>query len=116
MEGVFMPRPIKDLVILGLGQSCVAWPSLVAREPEFTGEIWTINAGALSFRHDAVFDMHTEEYIHAQVDTKVSAVRPRFAARRSGWRGSAANIGTAISSSAPTAMTARMIVMLVRNS
>jgi hypothetical protein len=29
-------------------------------------EVWTVNSGGLSLRHDLVFDMHTEEYLYSQ--------------------------------------------------
>jgi hypothetical protein len=77
MPNVFMPRPIDSLVILGLGQSCQSWPSLMANRPHFNAQIWTINAGALAFRHDVVFDMHTEEYCHRQEDGRLALILAR---------------------------------------
>lgn len=77
MDKVFMPRPISDLVILGVGQSSQSWAGLMAKEPGFNGQVWTINAGGLAFRHDVVFDMHTEEYIYAQEESKLRRIMER---------------------------------------
>jgi hypothetical protein len=77
MDKVFMPRPIADLVILGVGQSSQSWPGLVAKEPGFNGQVWTINAGGLAFRHHVVFDMHTEEYVFAQEESKLRRIMER---------------------------------------
>jgi hypothetical protein len=52
----------------------------------------------------------------SQFERKESAVKPRFAARRPCFQGLARNIGTAVSSRAPRAMTVRMIEMLIKNS
>jgi hypothetical protein len=80
MSGVFTPYPIETLVILGMGQSSQSWAGLMAEQPGFDAQVWTINSGMRAFRHDVVFDMHTEEYIEQQEDTK----RERIAERR-GW-------------------------------
>jgi hypothetical protein len=50
-----------------------------------------------------------------QFDASDTAVKPRFAPRLPFLQGLAANIGTAISISDPTAITARMMVTLFRN-
>ena len=64
------PRPITKLVCLGLGKSIADWPAMLYEHPELAGhEVWTVNSGGLTFKHDVVFDMHTEEYIYSQ-DTK----------------------------------------------
>src|SRR5262245_55202544 len=52
----------------------------------------------------------------SQFEKNDNAVRPRLAARRSRFQALAANIGTPVSSSAPTAITVRMMVTLVRKS
>jgi hypothetical protein len=77
MEGVFLPRPITELVILGLGQSSQSWPGFISERPDFAGEVWTVNAGVLAFRHDVVFDMHTEEYVFSQDDFRVEQILSR---------------------------------------
>ena len=77
MAGVFMPRPITDLVILGVGQSAQSWPAVMAERPAYRPEVWTINAGALAFRHDVVFDMHTEEYVYSRVDGLLDRILAR---------------------------------------
>jgi len=52
----------------------------------------------------------------SQFERNDSTVRLRFAMRRPCRHGPATNIGTAVSMSAPTAMTVRMRLMLTRNS
>lgn len=53
---------------------------------------------------------------NSQFERNDSAVSPRLAERRPRFHGLSTNIGTRISSTAPIAMTARMIVALARNS
>src|SRR6266496_2937480 len=67
-------------------------------------------------RTDRVKAMIATADVNAQLNRNDSAVRPRFAARRSRFHGGSANIGTAVSSSAASAMIARMIVTFVRKS
>src|SRR5207247_1765533 len=67
-------------------------------------------------RTDRVKAMIATADVNAQLNRNDSAVRPRFAARRSRFHAASANIGTAVSSSAANAMIARMIVTLVRKS
>src|SRR5258705_7716309 len=52
----------------------------------------------------------------AQLKRNDNAVSPRFARRRSRFQGAAANMGTAVSSSAASAMTERTTVRFVRKS
>lgn len=77
MDKVFLPRPITELVVLGVGQSCQSWASFMAERPGWNGEVWTINAGGLAFRHDVVFDMHTEEYIFSENEGKLERILER---------------------------------------
>lgn len=77
MEGVFMPRPIDTLVVLGVWQSSQSWAAMMARNPAFKGEVWTLNSGILAFRHDVGWDMHTEEYIHSRDEKTVARVLSR---------------------------------------
>lgn len=56
-------QPRNKITIVGLGTSCYDW---VQYQWEYflpESEVWTINAGAAVFRHDIVFDMHTEEWV-----------------------------------------------------
>jgi len=55
-------RPIKRLTILCMGRSINDWMAMSYLNPG-QGEVWTINNGGLMFRHDVLWDMHTEEYI-----------------------------------------------------
>jgi hypothetical protein len=77
MEGVFMPRPITELVILGMGQSSQSWPGFISDRADFSGEVWTINAGGMAFQHDVVFDMHTEEYVFSQDEVTLNRILAR---------------------------------------
>lgn len=59
-----LPRKLKKVTILGLGKSVYDWVTLSHQDFPDHGEVWTINAGALCFKHDVVFDMHTEGWIY----------------------------------------------------
>jgi hypothetical protein len=52
------------LTILGLGASVYDYINLAHRDCANLGEVWTINAGGVLFRHDVLFDMHTEAWIY----------------------------------------------------
>src|SRR5262245_6631490 len=57
--------PPKDgkLTLLGLGRSIYDWISQTHDNFEELDTVWVINAGCGLFRHDVVFDMHTDEWI-----------------------------------------------------
>lgn len=59
-----LPRPIDKLIILGLGRTVHDRISQVyATYEDLDWEVWTINAGGLLFRHDVLWDMHTDAYV-----------------------------------------------------
>lgn len=76
--GIRLIRPVETVTMIGMGASVYDWVSNVHDEFLTNGEIWTINSGAALFRHDYVFDMHTDEWI-AKMDekTKERAIRRR---------------------------------------
>ena len=59
----FLPRRIPRLTILGLGKSIYDFVCLMNETAADLGEIWTINAGGMIFRHDVLWDMHTDAYL-----------------------------------------------------
>ena len=71
-------RPIRKLTILAMGRSINEWISQTYLNPDF-GEIWTINNGGLMFRHDVLWDMHTDEYLAALSELDRSRVSVRRA-------------------------------------
>jgi hypothetical protein len=73
-----LPRKIDKLTIVGLGKSVYDWVNYQWLNFEPEQEIWTINAGATVFRHDIVFDMHSERWI-AEMDeaTLIRVMRRR---------------------------------------
>lgn len=74
-----LPRKIEKVTIVALGKSIYDWISTTYDNFEgLEGEVWTINSGAALYRHDVVFDMHTEEWI-ADLDdqTKGRCLRRR---------------------------------------
>lgn len=71
-------RPIKRLTILGMGRSINDWMTQAYLNSNTFGEVWTLNHGGLMFRHDVLWDMHTEEYVASLSELD----RARIAVRR----------------------------------
>lgn len=71
-------RPIKRLTILAMGRSINDWIAQTYLNSDAFGEVWTLNHGGLMFRHDVLWDMHTEEYIANLTELD----RARIAVRR----------------------------------
>ena len=69
-------EPRDKVAILGLGATSSVWCAL-AHDPMRQGaEVWTLNAGLVTFQHDLGFDMHSDAYIEKM------GIQERVAARR----------------------------------
>jgi hypothetical protein len=66
----------KRVTILGLGTSIYSWIDHMWQTFDVESEVWTINAGAACYRHDIIFDMHTDRYI-AQLGDDDTQIRVR---------------------------------------
>ncbi len=77
------PREIDKLTIVGLGASVYDFVNHTWLNFEETGEVWTINSGAMIFRHDMLWDMHTPEFLELKHKAKGKSMEP--ALRRREW-------------------------------
>ena len=76
-------RELDTVTIIGLGKSCYDWVRATYNDFRDTeGEVWTINAGAAIFRHDVVWDMHTDEWLAQRKDKLPHVIRRREWMRR----------------------------------
>ena len=71
---LFNPGKIDKLAIVGLGISSYDWVMANYHSP-VECQVWTINAGCGTFRHDVVFDMHTPTYLKNNSATRIDARR-----------------------------------------
>jgi hypothetical protein len=62
---LWQPSPIDTLTIVGLGVSVYDWVRCNHAQFNYEGTVWTVNAGAVTFRHDLVFDMHEPKWLEA---------------------------------------------------
>lgn len=61
-DRVMQPRPLKHVVILGMGASASAWINHQVHFPKYHDEegfeVWAINEASFAFRHDMVLSAH----------------------------------------------------------
>lgn len=59
------PSKCKSVALIALGKSCYNWVQLNHQNLSYTDvdEVWTINSGGITFRHDLVWDMHDSAWI-----------------------------------------------------
>ncbi len=58
-----LPRQVDTVTLLGLGASIYDWVNVTHKDFSDQGEVWTINAGGKLFRHDLLWDMHSEKWL-----------------------------------------------------